>query len=271
MQEFGLNHVSLPGMDWAGLVSIARELGCVGVELRNDLQGALFGGDAPEHVRSVLSEQDMRLVALAQIGRFNDLDEKGLTDAAALIDTARRAGAEGVALIPKVGDGPVPLSQTSAALERLGPILEDAGLRGFVEPVGFATSSLRRKEDTLAAIEAAGGGRVFALIHDTFHHYLAGETQYFAAETSLAHVSGVERDVSADKMADADRVLVGRADRLGTLAQVRNLARAGFAGPISIEAFSPSIQRLTAPKEPMARCLAALRGALQEEIPVPVA
>jgi len=79
-------------------------------------------------------------------------------------------------------------------------MLTTAGIRGFVEPLGFAECSLRHKEEAIEAIEAVGGADVFRVVHDTFHHYVAGETKMFPKMTGLVHISALRVHVpSTDK------------------------------------------------------------------------
>ena len=132
------------------------------------------------------------------------------------------------------------------ALTRLKPILAGRGVAGLVEPLGFASCSLRFKSEAAEAIDAVGGG--FMLVHDTFHHHLAGETAIFPRMTGLVHVSGVdEPDVALAALRDSHRVLVGPKDRLGNIAQIRALRAAGYAGPLSFEPFAAQMRSTPSP------------------------
>ena len=105
----------------------------------------------------------------------------------------------------------------------MAPILRERGLTGLVEPLGFPISSMRTKAEAIAAIEAAGGADVYKLMHDTFHHHLAGETELFPEWTGLVHISGVtDPDVAVDDMLDAHRVLVDGKDRLENIPQLKS-------------------------------------------------
>ena len=128
----------------------------------------------------------------------------------------------------------------------------------LVEPLGFPlTSSLSDKTETLAIIDEVGGGEVFRLVHDTFHHYLAGGGAFYPERTGIVHVSGVvDHALEVEEIADAHRVLVEADDRLGNVEQIIALRRGGYRGPISIEAFSPEVQRLSDPE-------AALRKSIE--------
>lgn len=142
----------------------------------------------------------------------------------------------------------VPHEAAVQALKAFAPILRARGLTGLVEPLGFPGSSLRTKADAISAIEAAGGREVYKLVHDTFHHHLAGETAFFPEWTGLVHISGVsDPDVSVADMLDAHRVLIDTTDRLENLQQIRTLLARGYAGPFSFEPFAPGVHALSDP------------------------
>ena len=121
-------------------------------------------------------------------------------------------------------------------------MLTAAGIRGFVEPLGFAECSLRYKEEAIEAIEAVGGADVFRVVHDTFHHHVAGETKIFPKMTGLVHISGVaDATATVGTMRDPHRVLVGADDRIGNIEQLRALRAGGYEGPASFEPFATSV------------------------------
>jgi 2-keto-myo-inositol isomerase len=158
---------------------------------------------------------------------------------------------------------PVAQADLVAALAAIKPILRAHGIQGLVEPLGFAVSSLRRKADAIAAIQAAGGEGLFKLVHDTFHHHLAGETTFHPEWTGLVHISGVaDPEVTVDRMQDAHRVLVDRRDRLGNIAQIRALQAAGYTGPYSFEPFATEVQELADPQAALADSMAWIRAQL---------
>ena len=83
-------------------------------------------------------------------------------------------------------------------------------------------------------------------MHDTFHHHLAGETEFFPERTGIVHISGVaDPDVAIEEMLDPHRVLVDDADRLENVPQIRELLARGFEGPFSFEPFAPEVHALT--------------------------
>jgi len=252
MLPFALNHITAPTLRYDSLATLAGRCGCIGVELRNDLGRALFDGADPADVRETLEAAGIRLLALAEVKAFNDGSQRALDEAEALADIAVACGAEAISLIPRNDGQRTESDQVRAdlttALEALRPILRARGLVGLIEPLGFATCGLRHKADAVAAIDAMDAGDSFKLIHDTFHHHLAGEGAFFAAHTGLVHVSGVtDPSLKPAQMCDAHRGHVDADDQLGNLAQIKALQVAGYAGPISVEAFSPEVHTLTDP------------------------
>ena len=132
------------------------------------------------------------------------------------------------------------------ALAALAPHLRAAKIMGLVEPLGFAECSLRFKREAVDAIDAVDGADVYKVVHDTFHHYVAGETEIFPQQTGLVHISGVvDPGVGRDAMRDPHRVLVDAADRLDNLGQIRALESGGYTGPLSFEPFADSVSDAT--------------------------
>lgn len=270
MTAFGLNHMTVSRLSTRQLFDIAKAVGCSGVELRNDLAGQPFDGGAPETAAEISAQTGLAIFGLAELKSFNVKTASRIAEAEALIAQAVACGAGGVALIPHVGDGELPrAAQKEAlkdALEVLRPLLEGQGVTGLIEPLGFPTSTLRFKEDVVSVLSDMGNPGCFAIVHDTFHHCLAGETQVFAAQTAIVHVSGVvDPSVAVEEMQDAHRVLVDADDRLGNIAQLRALIADGYDGPISVEAFSEDIRKLTDPVSALAGSFAFITSQLTEE------
>jgi 2-keto-myo-inositol isomerase len=147
----------------------------------------------------------------------------------------------------------------------LAPLLEDHGLTGLVEPLGFAESSLRFKREAVAAIDELGASS-FRLVHDTFHHAVAGEEDIFPARTGLVHISGVDDPaLPLRSLRDGHRVLVGPRDRLGTAGQLRRLLDGGYGGYVSFEPFAESVHALAGIKGALAESMAVLDPARRSQ------
>lgn len=249
MLDFGLNQVTMTNAPIDEFVEAAARLDMVGVELRNDLGRPLFDGLAAEQIRRMLSDRGLRLLGVSQVYPFNRWTPNTAQEVHALIDAALGAGAEAISLIP-CNDG-TGLDADSRrddlmrALKACLPLLRAANIVANVEPLGFGRSSLRSKAELVAAIDALGASDSYRLVHDTFHHTLAGGGPIYADRTGIVHVSGVsEAQVPVDHMEDAHRVLVDRDDRLENISQINALRAAGYRGAFSFECFAAEVHKL---------------------------
>jgi 2-keto-myo-inositol isomerase len=245
--RFALNHIIAPRLGPAEFFALARGLGIDAVEIRNDIDGnAILDGTSPSEIRRLAQDAGVRILTINALQLFDDWRGPRPAEAATLADYAQACGAEGLVLVPS-NDGSRP-DRLLPALEELRALLATRGLIGFVEPLGFATCSLRTKAEAAAAIEATGGGDVFRLVHDTFHHHLAGEQAVFPRLTGLVHISGVAApDVAVADMRDSHRILVTAEDRIGNLGQIQALFEGGYIGPFSFEPFATEVQALDDP------------------------
>ncbi|MFO1141900.1 MAG: TIM barrel protein [Amaricoccus sp.] len=261
MLPFVINHMTVPNLGHEVLFELTAGLGGIGVELRNDLARPLFDGVSAEVVAERAQAQGLRIVGLSQVYPFNAWSDAVRDEVAGLIETARAVGAETISLIPRNdGEGTAEVERRANArrsLMAIKPMLDDAGMVVLVEPLGFESSSLRSKAETVEMIEEIGAAGSFRLVHDTFHHHLAGGGPLFPGHTGIVHVSGVvDRSLAVAAMRDEHRVLVDAADRLGNVAQIAALRTAGYAGPISFEAFSPETHALADPAAALRRSMA---------------
>ena len=143
--DFALNQKTAPKLGFAAFLDLAAELGCVGVEPRNDLGRPVFDGIEPVRAGEMARERGLRFIGLSEIYPFNDWNENRRAAVACLIETAQAAGAETVSLIPRVdgreGDGAERAKTLRAVLAEILPMLHGTGVVGLVEPIGFSTSS----------------------------------------------------------------------------------------------------------------------------------
>ncbi|QLF71816.1 TIM barrel protein (plasmid) [Peteryoungia desertarenae] len=244
---FALNHMVAPQVPLGTFFKLGKTLGIHQFEIRNDLSGnAILDGTSPYQVRELAAAEGAEIISINALQRFNEWTPAREEEARSLATYAAACGAKALVLVP-VNDGSGKLEgerqgNLRVALKALKPILEQAGIIGLVEPLGFQICSLRSKKEAVDAIDAIDGVDRFRLVHDTFHHVLAGEHEIFPAMTGLVHISGVDdAQVSVDEMRDPHRVMVTDSDRLGNVVQIRALLAQGYAGSFSFEPFSPSV------------------------------
>lgn len=246
--RFALNHIAAPNLSLPDFFTAARELGVTAVEIRNDLPDVLSAWD-PAQVKAEAEEAGVTIVSINALYPFNVWGGDLPARAEAMADYAAACGAKALVMCPLNDGTKVSFDSLVGALAAMKTILDTRGLTGLVEPLGFPISSLRTKAEAIRAIKVAGGEGTYRLMHDTFHHHLAGETEFFPDWTGLVHISGVtDPDIAVDAMLDAHRVLVDDADRLENVAQIRALLDAGYDGPFSFEPFATEVHDAADPK-----------------------
>ncbi|AJD44504.1 TIM barrel protein [Rhizobium sp. SEMIA 4085] len=260
--RFAINHITAPKLSLENFFAAARNLGLTEVEIRNDLPD-IVGKVEPEVVKKAAASAGVTIISINALYPFNvwsgELPKKAVT----LADYAAASGAKALVMCPLNDGTKVSFDDLVAALKAMKPILEERGLTGLVEPLGFPISSLRTKKEALRAIDAAEGGGIYKLVHDTFHHHLAGETEFFAERTGLVHISGVvDPNVAVDDMLDAHRVLVDAKDRLENIPQIKALIAAGFDGPYSFEPFAEEVHGLADPETAVRESISYVSGKL---------
>jgi 2-keto-myo-inositol isomerase len=246
--SYAVNHMVAPRRSFAELVALANALELDSVEIRNDLPGtAILDGTDAAKVRDQAAAGGVRILSINALQRFNEWSAEREREARALARYAHDCGAAMLVLCP-VNDVSYRLAESErlsglrGALRGLAPILGDAGVIGLVEPLGFGESSLRLQSEAVEAIEDLGLGERFRIVHDTFHHYLAGEPHLLPDWIGLVHLSGVDDlDLPLGAMRDLHRGLVGPGDRLGNIAQICALLAGGYGGPFSFEPFAASV------------------------------
>jgi 2-keto-myo-inositol isomerase len=265
---FALNHMVAPRFPLPQFIEAASALGIDKIEIRNDLAGnAMLDGTAPGTVRELTKAAGIEIISINALQRFNEWTPTRAQEAEELAAYAQACGAKALVLVP-VNDGSGKAEgerqgNLRVALKGLIPILEKHSLIGLVEPLGFQICSLRSKREAVEAIASTGGEGRFRLVHDTFHHVLAGEPALFPDRTGLVHISGVEdQTVSIDDMRDPHRVMVGGHDRLDNVGQIKALQAKGYTGPFSFEPFATEIHAVKDPVAMVRESIVHIAGAV---------
>jgi len=251
-RTFALNRIMSPVLSVSEFINLASECSAMGIELRNDLADpSLLGGEKAEVLKALSEEKDVEILTVNALQRFNDpvlFDEKK-TELLTLMEEAASVGCRQIVLCP-VNDADdkrssdVRHTDLVAALKIYAPLFQKYGMTGLVEPLGFEICSVRTKKQAVAAIKESGHSAVYKLVHDTFHHYLSGEKDFFPAYTGLVHVSGVHAGKEEADITDDDRLFVDAEDILDNKGQVERLKHTGCKGDFSFETFSPAVQKL---------------------------
>jgi 2-keto-myo-inositol isomerase len=250
-----LNRIISPQLPLPEFFQFATDLGFKYVELRNDLAGKeVLDGLPDDAVRQLLDVTRINPLTINALSRFEDVRalDANLVRLKGLIAQAKRINCAQIVLCPlnEADDSRSPgqrADQLVTALNAFGPLFAEANMTGLIEPLGFSVSALRTKKEALAGISQCDYSGSYRLVHDTFHHYLGEETDFFPAETALVHVSGVLPGKAKSAIADSDRVLVTGDDILDNRGQVATLLNRWYTGPFSYEPFSEEVQSLSTP------------------------
>ncbi len=268
--KFAINRMSAPRMPFAEFAAMAQRLGVDAIEIRNDLPDVeMNDGASAASIRSVAAQHGLTIRSINALQRFDQYGAGREREALALARYAQDCGAQALVLCPTnsrqdTRDAGGRHADLVFALQHLKPLLQEHGLTGLVEPLGFEECAVRRKSQAVRAIQEIGDRQTFRLVHDTFHHHLAGEGLFFPALTGLVHVSGVEdAALEPSQMRDPHRVLVGAADRLGNTTQLRKLLDAGYDGYASFEPFADEIGAAPDIEQRLAASMAYLSSTVQ--------
>lgn len=246
--RFAINRISAPRLSFPDYLALCQRLAVSDIEIRNDLNGVEISNGTPAvQLRDAAAAAGITIRTINALYPFDVFDAELQQRAVQLAAYARDCGAQALVMCPlNSRDDARSASQRQQdlihALKQLKPILDDHGLTGLVEPLGFEECALRHKSAAVTAIYAAAAEHHCRLVHDTFHHHLAGEDIFFPELTGLVHISGVESTTLAShEMRDGHRVLVGSADRLGNIPQLKTLLARGYQGLVSFEPFAQDI------------------------------
>jgi 2-keto-myo-inositol isomerase len=263
--QFALNHMCAPTLSIPDFFALAGTLNCTAVEIRNDLSGnAIVDGTPPEAIKAEAARAGAKIISINALQRFNEWTDARAAEASELIGYARRCGAEALVLVPTndgsgLGEQERP-QNLRRALAGLQPLLESAGIIGLVEPLGFESCSLRSKTEAVEAIRDLNADARFKLVHDTFHHHLAGEGRLHPEMTGLVHISGVEdASLPTSDMRDSHRLLVGPTDLIGNVTQITQLQAFGYRGYYSFEPFAAEVHSLASPATEIGSSIAFVR------------
>ena len=265
--KFALNHMVAPKLGYAEFFDLALRLGINAVEIRNDIPVALMGNKNAKKIGKMAKDKGITIININGLQRWNQWSRAKADEANRLAEYIALAGGKNLILVPTNDKTFKPeteerLMGLRVALDGLKGILKSHGLTGCVEPLGFAECSLRLKAEALAAIDDVGGASRFKLTHDTFHHFVAGETEIFPARTGLIHVSGVvDQKFTAATMRDPQRVMVDRHDIIDNKGQVQKMFEGGYKGYVSFEPFSAAVHKSKQIARDVARSMDILESA----------
>ncbi len=254
--RLGLNRIVSPSLGLAEFYELASSIGVKKVELRNDIGGRdPIDGMKPSEAARLAADRGIEVITVNALQKFNlaSVRAKATAELKAMLELGKALACKAIVLCPnndaKDARGKQQrFDETADALASFGPMFQEMGLLGYVEPLGFGISSLASLEIARDAIKKSGFS-CYRIVHDTFHHHIGPDDNivgkaFDVAYTGLVHISGVESDIAKADFRDSHRVLVGPADVMKSKEQVLAIDKLGFKGDFSFEPFSPAIQKL---------------------------
>ena len=255
--RFSLNRIIYPKLKLEDFFKFAKDLDLNKIELRNDLPGGeITDGYSHEQLQELSKKYEIEILTINALQKFNlaAILPETIKELKKLINLSLSIGCKAIVLCPNndVNDKRNPgdiFEETVKALKSFGPLFQDSGMQGYLEPLGFEECSLRSLVTAMKAIQESGYP-VYKIVHDTFHHHLGPDTfdtiknDYDISYTGLIHISGVEYTIPVEEYRDNHRVLVTAQDRLQTKEQIELLLKLGYEGNISFEPFSQKVQEM---------------------------
>ncbi len=247
---FAMNRTCAPHLPLPAFLQLVTDAGVGAIEIRNDIEGQEFlDGTEPARILDVLQSANIKIASVNALQRFNEWSPQREAEAKSLMGLAAKLGAPGVVLCP-VHNADHGWSEAEAennlrnGLKQLRPILIDLGVKGYVEPLGMAGSTMKKQSRAVAAITDIDGWDAYELCFDTFQFFRSGDSELFASRIGLAHISGITRsDLMPEQLSEPDRVLVEDVDRVDNIGQLRALIAGGYKGFVSMEPFNVDVQR----------------------------
>lgn len=255
--RISLNRIIYPKLKLEDFFTLVKDLGLNKIELRNDLPGGeIIDGYSHEQLKELSKKYGVEILTINALQKFNlaAILPQTIRELKKLINLSLSIACKAIVLCPNndVNDkrnSEEIFEETVKALKSFGPLFKDSGLWGYLEPLGFEECSLRSITTAMKAIQESGYP-VYKIVHDTFHHHIGPDTfdtiknDYDISYTGLVHISGVECNIPVDEYRDNHRVLVTGQDRLQNNEQIKLLLKLGYAGNISFEPFSETIQEM---------------------------
>ena len=255
--KISLNRIIYPKLELEDFFKFVKDLDLNKIELRNDLPGGKIIDDyTPGQLIELSKKYGVGILTINALQKFNlgAVLPEAIKELKELVNLSLSIGCKAIVLCPnndlndKRSSEQI-FEETVKALKSFGPLFQDSGMQGYLEPLGFEECSIRSIVTAMKAIQESGYP-VYKIVHDTFHHHLGPDTfdtienDYDISYTGLVHISGVECNIPVDEYRDNHRILVSGQDKLQSKEQIELLLKLGYAGDISFEPFSQKVQEM---------------------------
>ena len=242
--SFALNQILFPDSPFKNFISFSKKLNVKAIEIRNDIKTNLIEENDPIKIGNICEENSIKILSINALQKFNFWNKDREKELIFLCKYADKANINSIVLVP-LNDGSInsPKEQMQLleqSLKNILKIINDFDLFGLVEPLGFSHSSLRFKSLAVKVINSLQSNKL-KIVHDTFHHALAGENKFFPSLTGLVHISGVSNMYKNIELNDDHRSIIDNNDIIENINQIKKLCNSNYQGFFSLEPFSNTL------------------------------
>ena len=221
--SFALNQILFPDSPFENFISFSKKLNVKAIEIRNDIKTNLIEENDPIKVRNICEENSIKILSINALQKFNFWNKDREKELIFLCKYADKANIDSIVLVP-LNDGSInsakeQMQLLEQSLKNILRVINDYNVLGLVEPLGFTHSSLRFKSLAVKVINNYQSNKL-KIVHDTFHHALAGENEFFPSLTGLVHISGVSNIYKNIKLLDSHRSIIDDKDILENIEQI---------------------------------------------------
>ncbi len=259
VDRFCLNRKVAPAISLDKTIPLVAQLGCHNLELRNDLYGNPDNHTILDHleaskVKELLNSYDVNVKTINAIGNMDDPDklDENLASLSEMLEITKTINLGDVVFCPVRSnkDSRSAKKRFEDAVENVkqySQVLSGYGVKGLVEPLGFADSTLRTPWEGQKIIDHSGVDN-FRLVADTFHYYLASVTKALFKKKvdpnyiGLVHLSAVFGDKPIQELDDQDRYMLARDDVMHSAEWAKEFEKSGYTGLYAFEPFSDKLK-----------------------------
>ena len=239
--SFALNQIILPEAPLTDFIHFAKKLDVDAIEIRNDIKTNLINENDPLQVKEECEKNSIKILSINALQKFNIWNSDRKEELIILCEYAQKANISSIVLVP-LNDGSIQSEKDKkklleVSLNSINNILQDYNVKGLVEPLGFKQSSLQFKSLAVEIINSLQKNKL-QLLHDTFHHKISNDNNFFSTLTGMVHFSGVSNQYYNIDLQDDHRSIVDEFDIIDNISQIKKLIKENYNGYFSFEPFS---------------------------------
>ena len=148
---FALNHILAPNLNIHDFFKLAKNLNIQNIEIRNDLPKISLYNINAKIIKELVNNYNVNILSINALQKFNIWNKERKEELISLSEFAKKFDCKGIVLVPlNTGEFINKIERIKLlynSLKNITPILNDYGLLGYIEPLGFEISSLRLKSE----------------------------------------------------------------------------------------------------------------------------